>query len=232
MDLDLNQYIDVFVEEAKEHLQSMNEALLELEKDITNISLVNEIFRVAHTLKGMSGTMGFTNMANLTHEMENVLQCVRNQEIILNEDVIDIIFECFDALDYSVNIIASEGKEVQDDYSNLIYKLRAILKEDILEESYDENSYEKINFLNEYVLNIIKEARIKGLTSFKIDITLSPKCMLKSARAFIIFNTLESIGDIVYSNPSVEDIEDEKFDLKFSIIFVSEVDLERLKGAK
>lgn len=229
MDLDLNQYIDVFVEEAKEHLQSMNEALLELEKDITNISLVNEIFRVAHTLKGMSGTMGFTNMANLTHEMENVLQGVRNQEIILNEDVIDIIFECFDVLDYSVNIIASEGKEVQDDYSNLIYKLRAILKEDILEESYDENSYEKINFLNEYVLNIIKEARIKGLTSFKIDITLSPKCMLKSARAFIIFNTLESIGDIVYSNPSVEDIEDEKFDLKFSIIFVSEVDLERLK---
>lgn len=229
MDLDLNQYIDVFVEEAKEHLQSMNEALLELEKDITNISLVNEIFRVAHTLKGMSGTMGFTNMANLTHEMENVLQGVRNQEIILNEDVIDIIFECFDVLDYSVNIIASEGKEAQDNYSNLIYKLRSILKEDILEESYNKSSYEETNFLNEYVLNIIKEARNKGLTSFKIDITLNPKCMLKSARAFIIFNTLESIGDIVYSNPSVEDIEDEKFDLSFSVIFVSEVDYERLK---
>ena len=122
MDLDLNQYIDIFVEEAKEHLQSMNDALLELEKDTTNLSLINEIFRVAHTLKGMSGTMGFTNMADLTHEMENVLQGARNNEISLNEDVIDIIFECFDVLDYSVNLIATSGQESDDTHEELIHK--------------------------------------------------------------------------------------------------------------
>ncbi len=91
MDLDINQYIDVFVEEAREHLQSLNDSLLKLEKDITNQSLINEIFRVAHTLKGMAGTMGFENMANLTHEMENVLDAVRSEELILNENIIDII---------------------------------------------------------------------------------------------------------------------------------------------
>ncbi len=80
MDLDINQYIDVFVEEAKEHLQSLNDSLLALEKDITNYALINEIFRVAHTLKGMAGTMGFENMANLTHEMENVLEGIRSEK--------------------------------------------------------------------------------------------------------------------------------------------------------
>lgn len=229
MDLDLNQYIDVFVEEAKEHLQSMNEALLELERDTENISLINEIFRVAHTLKGMSGTMGFTNMANLTHEMENVLQSVRSNEISLNEHVIDIIFECFDALDYSVNLIATSGKEEDNEHKELIHKLKTILKDDMDLKAKDEISKEKIGIDSEYVLNIVKEASSKGLDSFKIDINLSPQCMLKSARAFIVFNTLESLGDIIYSNPSVDDIEDEKFDLSFSIIFVSKVEEGSLK---
>jgi len=57
--MDMNQYLDVFVEESKEHLQSLNTSLLELEKDPNNITVLNEIFRVAHTLKGMAGTMGF-----------------------------------------------------------------------------------------------------------------------------------------------------------------------------
>ncbi len=231
MDLDLNQYIDVFVEEAKEHLQNMNEALLDLEKDTTNSSLINEIFRVAHTLKGMSGTMGFTNMANLTHEMENVLEGARSKDIILDEDVIDIIFECFDVLDYSVNAIATEGKEDEDEHKDLVHKLRTLLENDKVEQEDNLSSNNNEAVLDEYVLNIIREANSKGLIAFNIDISLSSKCMLKSARAFIIFNTLESIGDVIYSNPSAEDIEDEKFDLSFSLVFVSKVDEEELTKA-
>jgi two-component system chemotaxis sensor kinase CheA len=236
MDLDLNQYIDVFVEEAKEHLQSMNEALLDLEKDNTNSSLINEIFRVAHTLKGMSGTMGFTHMANLTHEMENVLDGVRSNNITLDEDIIDIIFECFDALDYSVNAIATEGKEDEDDHKDLIHKLQMTLDNDKVEQSdihscHDENNNNDNDVLDEYVINVIKEANSKGLTAFKINITLSPKCMLKSARSFIVFNTLESMGDIIYSNPSAEDIEDEKFDLSFSLIIVTKLEEKELASA-
>ena len=233
MDLDLNQYIDVFVEEAKEHLQSMNEALLDLEKDNTNSSLINEIFRVAHTLKGMSGTMGFTHMANLTHEMENVLDGVRSNNITLDEDIIDIIFECFDALDYSVNAIATEGKEDEDDHKDLIHKLQMTLDNDKVEQSDTHSHHDDNNndVLDEYVINVIKEANSKGLTAFKINITLSPKCMLKSARSFIVFNTLESMGDIIYSNPSAEDIEDEKFDLSFSLIIVTKLEEKELASA-
>ena len=230
MDLDLNQYIDVFVEEAKEHLQSMNESLLELEKDISNTSIINELFRVAHTLKGMSGTMGFNNMANLTHEMESVLEGVRSNNILLNEDVIDIIFECFDALDYSVNLIATTGEENNDEHAELISKLQNVLEYNV-DKPNNKTSQDPENLeMDKYVLNVIAEAKKKGLLTYEINIKLSPQCMLKSARAFIIFNTLETLGDIIYSNPPAEDIEDEKFDLDFSITFVSKVSKAELAG--
>ena len=228
MDLDINQYIDVFVEEAREHLQSLNDSLLKLEKDITNQSLINEIFRVAHTLKGMAGTMGFENMANLTHEMENVLDAVRGGELVLNENIIDIIFECFDALDLSVNHIANTGKEIENDYNSLIDKLKVTL-ENGGEVEEREEGHQEIEF-NEYVLNVLYEANTEGLWSYKIDIKLDPQCMLKSARAFIIFNTLEGLGDIIYSNPPVEDIEDEKFDLEFTVVLVSKAREKELKS--
>lgn len=231
MDLDLNQYIDIFVEEGKEHLQIMNDTLLELEKDTTNLSLINEIFRVAHTIKGMSGTMGFTNVANLTHEMENVLQGIRSEDISINENIIDLIFECFDALDNSVSVIAKTGNEDDDDHKELISKLESVFKNNETNLINEENINEPIGVagVSDYVLNIIEEASKRGLESFKIDITLDPKCMLKSARAFIIFNTLESAGEIIYSSPSVEDIEDEKFDLNFQVILVSEVSRVKLE---
>ena len=229
MDLDLNQYLNLFVEEAKEHLQNMNEALLELEKDKSNTSLINELFRVAHTLKGMSGTMGFVNMASLTHEMENVLDGIRNKDVELTTDVIDIIFECFDVLDYSVNQIAVTGNEDKEDHYDLVEKLKMILNNNGAREDDKSVGKDKETSLNQYVLNIINQAKTNGLNIFNIEIELSPKCMLKSARAFIIFNTLESLGDIIYSNPSAEDIEDEKFDLSFSMVFISEVDEGKLR---
>lgn len=229
MDLDLNQYVDIFIEESKEHLQIMNEALLELEKDMTNVSLINEIFRVAHTIKGMAGTMGFMNMSNLTHEMENVLHGVRSNVITLNENVIDIIFECFDSLDSSVSFIASNGEENEDEYKDLIYRLRAILEENKTQQNHDKNSYEKSEEMDEYILNILENSKAEGFNSYKIDIKLNEKCMLKAARAFIVFNTLEAIGEIVFSDPSVEDIEDEKFGFDFSIIYISEIDSKKIE---
>ncbi|QQY80715.1 two-component system chemotaxis sensor kinase CheA [Keratinibaculum paraultunense] len=232
MDLDFNQYIDIFVEETKEHLQLMNESLLELEKDINNKALIDEIFRVAHTLKGMAGTMGFTNISNLTHEMENVFQEIRNNTIELNENIIDLIFECFDALDYSVNFIAENGEEDEESYDDLINRLQAIINKDKNKESINKSDKSNIQneaYLNQYTIKAIKEAKEKGLNSYKITINLNPQCMLKSARAFIVFNTLESIGDIIYSNPPVEDIEDEKFDLSFTVVLISNVDKEKIQ---
>jgi len=231
MDLDIGQYINLFVEEGKEHLQNMNDALLALEKDTGNESLVNEIFRVAHTLKGMAGTMGFTNMANLTHEMENVLDGIRNKEIVLTEDVIDIIFECFDVLDESVNQIASSGEESKEDFTGLVERLRSISKGNGKEDELRTSTSKLAPYIDEYVINIIKKAEAEGLDAYNIEIRLSPNCMLKSARAFIVVNTLETMGEIIHSNPSIEDIEDEKFDLTFSLIFISKEEEKKIKDS-
>lgn len=221
MDLDISQYINIFIEEAKEHLQSMNEVLLELEKNPSHLGHINDIFRVAHTIKGMSGTMGFHNMANLTHEMENVLQSARSKEIELTEDVIDILFECFDALDSSVYSIVEKGIEDKNTNQDLIDKLAMLLssKKGIKQD----NGKVKVKFeIDKYVLEAIDKGKKEGLDTFIIDFNISEKCMLKAARAFIIFNTLETFGDVIYSNPSVEDIEDEKFNLEFSVMLVSD----------
>ncbi|MCQ4921771.1 chemotaxis protein CheA [Tissierella carlieri] len=222
MDLDISQYINIFVEEAKEHLQNMNDVLLELEKNPSHLGHINEIFRVAHTIKGMSGTMGFHNMANLTHEMENVLQAARNNDIELSENIIDILFECFDALDSSVSHIIDFGTEEDDNNQIIINKLTNLLNEE--KNGKHENIPVDDLKIDNFVLEAIKKAKKEGLNIYRIDFVLSESCMLKSARAFIIFNTLETFGEIIYSNPSVEDIEDEKFDLKFSVLLVSDND--------
>ena len=223
MDLDISQYLSIFVEEAKEHLQSMNEVLLELEKNPSHLGHINEIFRVAHTIKGMSGTMGFHNMAKLTHEMEILLQEARSSEIELTEDVIDILFECFDALDTSVTSVLEQGSEDEDTNKPLIDKLAMILnkekdsKEDLVNHSNDTT-------FDSYIFDVINKAKSDGLITYKIDFELSESCMLKAARAFIIFNALEDLGEIIHSKPSVEDIEDEKFEFTFSVILVSDKD--------
>lgn len=109
--MDMSQYLEIFIEESNEHLQHMNEVLLELENNTDDLNLLNEIFRIAHTIKGMSGTMGYTRTANLTHEMENVLQLVRNREIPVTETIINILFECFDALEEYINTLTGTGQE-------------------------------------------------------------------------------------------------------------------------
>jgi len=221
MDLDINQYINIFVEESKEHLQNMNDILLELEKNPSNHDLINEIFRVAHTLKGMSGTMGFTNIANLTHGMENVLQAIRNDEIEVSEEIIDLLFECFDALDTSVNHIIDYGSEDTSNHKELISKLNNHLVKEKNSKSNERNIQKPVLELEHHLFEVLKKAKSDGLNVYKIDISLKETCMLKAARAFIVFNTLESFGEIVYSHPSVDDIEDEKFDLSFSIMLVT-----------
>lgn len=230
MDINMNQYLEIFIEESKEHLQSMNQCLLELENNHQDIGLVHEIFRVAHTLKGMSATMGYTKVANLTHEMENVLQLLRSNEMKLSENIVDILFECLDTLEGYIDEIINSGSEGDLDSDYLVKKLNQVIHgdndqnnntSDIVENQTDDNS-SNINIeVGEFSKNIVLKATEEGYSCYKMQIDLNPNCMLKSARAFIIFNTLEKDCEILKSNPPVEDIEDEKFDAKFELIIIS-----------
>ncbi|RKD34457.1 chemotaxis protein CheA [Thermohalobacter berrensis] len=223
--MDVNQYLEIFIEEAKEHLQNMNENLLNLEKNPDDMELINEIFRVAHTLKGMAGTMGFEKVQSLTHQMENLLDEIRSSKIEINVDIIDTLFECFDVLEEYITSISISGEEGNIDSSGLVNRLNALLgnskNEEVNEEQNEENFDDQIRDLEDHVINILSKAKEDGYKAYSIKIRLDENCMLKSARAFILFNKLEAISEIIKSEPSVEDIEDEKFDFEISLIVLT-----------
>jgi len=226
--MDMEQYMGIFADEAKEHLQNLNDYILELEKDHDRKDLLNEIFRSAHTLKGMAGAMGFEKMATLTHEMENVLDELRKGEREVNLQIIQVLFSCLDALEALVNEIITEGVELTevdsliDTIKNLDSEVAAALEEELINKT-EEIKEEKINESQnlEYLETVIEKATELGLNTFKIKIKFAEDCLLKSARAFMVFRELDSIGEIVYSNPSVQDIEDEKFDQEIEVIVLT-----------
>jgi two-component system chemotaxis sensor kinase CheA len=245
--MDMSQYLEIFIEESKEHLQHMNSILLELENSPENFDLLNEIFRIAHTIKGMSGTMGFNKLANLTHEMENVLHLVRNKEIEVSEGIIDILFECFDGLEEYINTLIETGAEGDRDTTDLVNRLKMIVEKKafvsaadidtavevveseevvISEKASDDFSIE----MDESVFDIVTKAGQEGLIPLKIKVVISKDSMLKAARAYIVFNTLEEYGEILKSFPITEEIEDEKFDDSFEVIFVSKLDATTTKN--
>ncbi len=225
---DLEQYLDMFLDESKEHLQNLNQNLLELENNSSNTEIVNEIFRIAHTLKGMSSTMGFEKMAKLTHKMENILDDIRSNKLTINTYIIDILFEGLDILDESIKNIETEGKEGNRSIEDIIYRLENIGEIQGEEEINKNESVQKSGDF-EYINHIVDKAKEEGLSSYNIKVTLDENCMLKSARAFLVFKSIEENGEIIYSNPSVEDIEDENFDEEFTIIALNKLEKENLE---
>lgn len=245
--MDMSQYLEIFIEESKEHLQHMNSILLTLENSPDDLNLLNEIFRIAHTIKGMSGTMGFNKVASLTHEMENVLHLVRNKEVEVTEGIIDILFECFDGLEEYINTLIETGAEGDRDTTDLVNRLKSIVEHkavvdvddtasnvaETVDEVVSQTAASDDDFIidvNDSMIDIVKKASQEGLIPLKLKVVLQADSMLKAARAFIVFNTLEEYGEILKSYPITEEIEDEKFDDSFELIFVSKLDATTTKN--
>ncbi len=123
--METNQYLEVFIDESKEHLQTINDHLLVLEKNPQDLTIVNEIFRSAHTLKGMSATMGYQDLSNLTHKMENVLDAVRNEQVKVDGNMLDVVFDSVDDLEAMV-IDISEGGSGERDVKRVVQLLQTI----------------------------------------------------------------------------------------------------------
>ena len=234
--MDTNQYMGMFLEESREHLQTLNSCLLELEHSPEDPDVLNEIFRSAHTIKGMSATMGFTEIAELTHEMENVLDLLRKNQLKANEDIVDTIFKCVDTLEQRVENISSESAN-NIDVTELVAKLVAIAKgESIPTAPPQEETKEKEPVVSEVVVElndtetkIIKKAMESGLQVFDIKVSLSPNCLLKSARVYMVMNALDEIGDVLKSIPSSEDLEQENFESSFELIVATATEQTRVQ---
>ena len=230
--MDTNQYMDMFLDESHEHLQSLNDGLLSLEDNMEDTSVVNEIFRNAHTLKGMSATMGFNKIAELTHEMEDVLDLIRKEQLKLNEDIIDTLFKCVDSLTQMVDSVGNGEAEDVVDVSDLVKKLSSISKPDQAAAAAAPAAPAAgaapaaapagISIeLTDVDKDVIKQATAQGLQAIHARVTLADTCLLKSARSYMVMNALDEIGDVVKSVPSSEDLEQEKFDKSFDVIVVT-----------
>ena len=249
--MDVSQYLEIFLDETNEHLQNLNTQILSLEQEPDNMDTINEIFRAAHSLKGMAGTMGYKRMQTLTHDMENVFSEVRNGNITVKDNMIDILFQCLDALEeYNTNIRES-ADEGTNDNEHLIKQLNIILKgeeEDAQEaaapaqapaaagqseEAGTDSSAKKwLDIrLGESEKTVLAEAKRQGKQVYGMTVSVLEACILKAARAFLVFKAVEEFGEIVYSSPSAQDIEDEKFDLDFSLIVIADAPLDKVVQA-
>lgn len=230
--MELNQYLDLFIDESREHLQNINENLLELEKDPTNLAIVNEIFRSAHTLKGMSATMGYEDLANLTHQMENVLDAIRNNQLSVSSSILDVVFQSIDDLEAMVESI-STGGDGKRDVKEIVLKLAAIEKgtEFIEEKKEEKNETNQLTLLyDEYDYTVIEQSMDQGYNVLEIKVELTASCILKAARSFMVFESLEQNGEILKSNPSVDKLETEQFDAEFYVTFITKIDQSEVKN--
>ena len=242
--MDLSQYLEMFIDETKEHLQNLNDQVLVLESEPDNIDTINEIFRAAHSLKGMAGTMGFKRMQRLTHDMENVFSEIRNGKMSVTPDLVDIVFKCLDAIEEYLDCIINTSDEGENDNDELINMLNACLKAEGAPEpekkvqpeektEADSADGDKRKFLHidiaDFEKNAIIEAKAKNLNVYGVTVYIDENCILKAARAFLVFKGLENKGEIIKSVPGVQDIEDEKFDFDFSMLIISDKSLEEIK---
>lgn len=224
--MDTSQYMNMFLEESMDNLQILKESLLELEKNPNDVDKVNEIFRVAHTIKGMAATMGFTDIAELTHKMEDVLSKFREGQLNVTQEVVTVLFDCLDTLERMVSNI-EEGADSSIDIEAIIKSLHNISQvKDVAANKEIETlvTLEKDNCsmeLNDYDMSIIKQAQEKDFNAIELSITLSENTLLKSARAFLIVKDLEEIGEIIKSKPSTEDIENEDFELQLDFVLIT-----------
>ncbi len=243
--MDVSQYLEIFIDETNGHLQILSDCIMTLEKEPENMDVINEIFRAAHSLKGMAGTMGFKRMQRLTHDMENVFQEVRSGNMSVTSGLVDVLFQCLDAIEAYLDNVKESSDEGTDDNEAIIKELNEILaagtgNEPVQEKkpapaeekkaSGDEKypkKYLEMEF-PEKAKEELREAEKKGMNIYGLSVFIQEECLLKAARAFLVFKAVEDFGNIIVYNPSSQDIEDEKFEFDFSFYMVSNEDLAKI----
>jgi two-component system chemotaxis sensor kinase CheA len=235
--------MEMFLEESREHLQSLNDGLLALENDPEEVSVVNDIFRNAHTIKGMSATMGFTKIAELTHDMENVFDLLRKEQMKVNPDIMDTLFKTIDSLEQMIESVGSGGPEDVVDITSFASKLSALASGKSISEAEPAPAPAaeaapaaaaapaagaSIEY-SDTDKDVILEAANGGMHAYHIKVTLATGCVLKSARTYMVMNSLDQIGEVVKSVPPAEDLEQEKFDQSFDVVVVTDSEMKSIE---
>ncbi len=241
--MDVSQYLDIFIDETNGHIKTLNDNIMVLEKEPENKDVINEIFRAAHSLKGMAGTMGFKKMQHLTHDMENLFQEIRNDAIKVNSSLIDIMFKCLDALEEYLDTVKSTSGEGDNANEVLIRQMNDYLEgggaaalaaaaaAPAAAEPATTGALYKTLKIDDITFDRINDVENSGRKLYGITVHIQKECLLKAARAFLVFKAVEELGEILVYDPSSQDIEDEKFDFDFSLIIAADGSLNEVVAA-
>lgn len=224
MNSDLDKYKDIYISDMREHLSNMDRCFVDLEQDPENADLINEIFRAAHTIKGNSATMEYHKVAALAHDMENLLDKIRNKEMTIDKEIMDVLFEGFDAMESMIDAIADDEEEL--DPKDIIEKIKQIsnrpqtgIEPDIVEPDVKELEIEETEIIesefgetkndDEIELSIedlrcVTDAINSGNTVYELIITIDKNCALKSAKTIIVIRNLEKFGEKIAVYPAEE----------------------------
>lgn len=235
--MDASEFKDVFAAEAHEYIQALNQDLLRLESNPNDRAALNDMFRAAHSLKGMSGTMGYQELADFTHQIESVLDLLRIGELTATESVVNIMFSAIDSLQNLLEKTLLEEElpdleEVTAELRHLIQQ-RNNLESNLHQQGSKEQSTMEAQIdieLEDFDLEVVRAAKKEGYLPYKVVVRLLPKTLMKSVRAYTVFQALENIGTIIKSNPPAQELEDEKFDQEFALVLLTKRDADTIKN--
>jgi len=229
--------MSVFLEELEEKIQSINDNVLILERDGGSPEVIQEIFRAAHTIKGSSGVMGYEKMARLTHEIENLFDRLRQGTMEVTTHLVDVLFEALDTLKMLKDEITGEGGEVAVD--EITAKIRACQvktggEEPVHKEKAENKSAQQPGEgpgqLDDVIMNMVREAEVRGYQVYWVKVTVDSGCQMKNVRAYLVFETLQQIGEIIKSEPPAEDLQEGRYEQSFSAIYISKEDMGHIKN--
>ncbi|AFS70816.1 MULTISPECIES: chemotaxis protein CheA [Exiguobacterium] len=221
--MDLNEYLGLFLDESIEHLQAINSSLLIFEQRLDDEAVIDQIFRSAHTLKGMSGTMGYDAIADLTHEMESALDLVRSKTQPATPDLIDVLFVAAEQLETMVEDI-SQGGTGKLDVATTVVRLKQFIQKDGETDKVAANPVVSVikNFeCDVYSESVVRQSMASGYQAYVITVELSADVILKAARVYMVFDRLQNLGDVILSNPTSDELEQEQFETSFDVLFVT-----------
>ena len=241
MAFSLGEYQDIFLEEADEQLQELNQNLLELEKNPDNIEIINDIFRAAHSLKSSAGFVGLNELSNLAHKMENLLQGIRDGMLKVTPEIIDVIFKCFDEITSIIDTIAS-GEQPTQDLTWIIDEIQNVSKgsqpsrNGNKPQAKDRRAADKsapvgTMQLSDEEKNEIARQTDEGHRCYEIALSIDKTAQMKWVKAQLVIANLAKIGRVIRTFPSPGDLGDDETDVRMKILFCSSSPLESVRVA-
>ncbi|MBN1888697.1 MAG: chemotaxis protein CheA [Thermoflexales bacterium] len=220
--MDITQYLDIFISEAQDHLQAMNQALLELEKQPEHLDQLDSFFRAAHTLKGMSAALGFGHTAALSHALEDILDALRHKERQLSPGLADALFKCLDTLSESLQGIAAGEGEKED-----TTQAQALLRSALGMEAHAQAAQPELDSLGA----TSPAQKVTPGAGWQICVEIAPDCALKGPRAWLVLKRLRTAAPILDSVPPQSALRAGQYEGGFCVLFAPAADPEALQRA-